>query len=42
LVKFGRVVFEICQRTDRQTDRQNKQTPYDAEVPFVWQTGSST
>jgi len=21
-VKFGRVVFEICERTDRQTDRQ--------------------
>jgi len=21
-VKFGRVVFDICERTDRQTDRQ--------------------
>jgi len=21
-MKFGRVIFEICERTDRQTDRQ--------------------
>jgi len=25
LVKFGRVVFEICEQTDRQRDRQTKQ-----------------
>jgi len=24
LVKFGRVVFELCKRTDKQTDRQKR------------------
>jgi len=26
LVKFGRAVFELCQRIDRQTDRQTDRT----------------
>jgi len=26
LVKFGRVVFELCEQTDRQTDRQTNKS----------------
>jgi len=36
LVKFGRAVFELCERTDRQTDRRhthhNPSQPYRGEV----------
>jgi len=28
LVKFGRVVFELCERTDRWTDRQTDRQTY--------------
>ena len=27
LVKFRRVVFELCERTDKQTDRHTHQNP---------------
>jgi len=36
LVKFGRVVVELCERTDRQTDRQtDKQTITDILITVL-------
>jgi len=33
LVKFVRVVFELCEQTDRQTDRQTYPSQYFAPLP---------
>jgi len=33
MLKFGRVVFEICERTDRQTDKQTYSSLYVAPFP---------
>ena len=33
LLKFGRVVFELCERTDRQTNKQTNSSQYLAHLP---------
>jgi len=34
LMKFGRVVFELCERTDRQTNGQTNNTDLSTLQPF--------
>jgi len=34
-VKSGHVVFEICERTDRQTDRQTCLSQYFTSLPWT-------
>jgi len=46
LVKFGRVVFELCEQTDRQTDRQTDIlitilcTSISSKVTIIWQAAN--
>jgi len=35
LVKFGRTVFELCEQTDRQTDKQTYSSQIFATLPCL-------